>query len=228
MLSEVNQNDEVINAVPNVSDTEEMDKGDIAALAKIEALTNADFQNSSTVVSEGTYTDRLQFGTHGGSSTYFNKESSDTRFSVNDGVTGTMYVAKDQLTAMKEVFQNKISLKETDLENFYMGSVVTLKDLTVVQTSALLTRTNLKLHDLTTASRLVTQRLAEKAHAAGMDGIEYPSNVTTQPCYALWHNESSGNGIASTASQTPLSELLINGEEAADILVFKMNIPVEK
>ncbi|WP_258864005.1 hypothetical protein [Yersinia ruckeri] len=72
---------------------------------------------------------------------------------------------------MKEVLQNTLSMTESDLDNYIMADVVTLKDLKVVQSSALLAQTSIKLHDLTTSSRSVTQKLAEKAHAAGMDGL---------------------------------------------------------
>ena len=228
MSFEENQNDEVINAVPEDSNTEKLDENDILALAKIEALTTPTFQECSSLLPAKTTANRLQFGLHGGSSVYFNKEGSDTRFCVPGGKIGTIYLAENPLTAMKEVLQNTLSMTESDLDNYIMADVMTLKDLKIVQSSALLAQTSIKLHDLTTSSRSVTQKLAEKAHAAGMDGIEFVSNVTAQTCYAIWHNDPSGDGIATTASQTPLSRLTINGEEAADVLVYKLKIPVEE
>ena len=49
-----------------------------------------------------------------------------------------MYVAKTPDTAMKEVFQHKTGLRESDLDNYIMGTVVIEKDIRVLQVSKLI------------------------------------------------------------------------------------------
>ena len=89
-----------------------------------------------------------------------------------------MYVAKTPDTAMKEVFQHKTGLRESDLDNYIMGTVVIEKDIRVLQVSKLIKCSDLRLNDVTTSTRAVTHQLAEKVHSAGFDGMEFPSNVT--------------------------------------------------
>ncbi|MCV5675986.1 RES domain-containing protein, partial [Escherichia coli] len=63
---------------------------------------------------------------------------------------------------MKEVFQHKKGLRESDLDNYIMGKVIIEKDIRVLQVSKLIKSSDLTLHELTTATRAVTQLLAEK------------------------------------------------------------------
>jgi len=209
------------------SGTEYISTEIMAVLSKVEAIHDGDFNKCSVLIEKGCEKVRLQFGEHGGSSVFFNKEG-DTRFGLSDGVTGTLYLANDPPTAMKEVFQNKLSILESDLNNYYMGIVVIEKDLQVVDLAALISFTRLTLHDVTTAWRCVTQCIAKKACSAGQNGILFSSNVTTEKCLALWHHDPSGKGIASTKSQTRLSEFEYQGEATADILVDKLGISVEE
>ncbi|MBE8614811.1 RES domain-containing protein [Morganella morganii] len=129
---------------------------------------------------------------------------------------------------MKEVFQHKKGLRESDLNNYMMGTVVIEKDIRVLQVSKLIKSSDLTLHDVTTATRAVTHHLAEKVHSAGFGGMEFPSNVTGDPCLVLWHDNPAGTGLATTRSQTSLSQFEYQGKEAADILVYELGIPVEE
>lgn len=224
MSYEENQNDEVINTETNVPEVEKLDKADLESYTKLEALSLDDLKGC--VVELDIFVGhRLQPGTHGGSSCFFNL-SGDTRFCVNDGVIGTMYIAEDEITAMKEVFQGTDVISPSEFQNYYMGHVVTEKKVKILSISELLIRTNIKLRDLTSSSRFVTQSFARKVREAGMDGIEYASNVSSKTCYALWHDDPSGKGLIHTVTQTSLSDLKINSREAADILVYDMKVAI--
>lgn len=226
LKSGVNLNDEV-NQTVGTSVNADMNEQDVAALNKIEKLQDERLKRDGVTVPSGTEVSRLQYGSHGGSSVFFNRNGEDCRYSLNDGVNGSMYVAYTPDTAMKEVFQHKKGLKESDLDNYMMGAVVIEKDINVLQVSKLIKGSDLTLHDVTTATRAVTQRLAEKVHSAGFDGMEFPSNVTGDPCLVLWCADPVGVGMATTRSQTSLSQFEYQGKEAADILVYDLGIPVE-
>lgn len=223
----VAQNDEV-NQRTETSDIPEMSEIDKAACEKIQQLQDVTFHQSAKSYRAEMAKHRLQFGDHGGSNVFFNRNGKDYRYSLTDGVTGTMYVADSPLTAMKEVFQNKKGLKESELDNFYLGTVVIEKDIKVVDVTALVRHSSLTLHDVTTADRRVTQFLAQRIRAAGFDGMEFLSNVTGGECVALWHDDPSGQGFAHTGTQTRLSDCAFDGQEAADILVYELGIPVDE
>ena len=205
-----------------------MNEQDKTALEKIGQLQDDMFQQCGEIVAAGTETYRLQPGDHGGSNVFFNRNGKDYRFSLTDGENGLMYLARAPDTAMKEVFQNKTGLKESDLDNYFMGTVIIERDVKVLQVTTLIKKSGVTLHDLTTATRDVTRLLAKKVHSAGFDGMEFLSNVTGESCLVLWHGEPSGAGLATTRDQTRLSEFKHGGQEAADILVYRLGIPVEE
>ncbi|MGF7636691.1 RES family NAD+ phosphorylase [Klebsiella pneumoniae] len=206
--SGVNPNDEV-NQTVETSLNAGMNEQDVASLDKIGKLQDEQLQRCGMTVPSGTEVFRLQLGSHGGSSVFFNRNGEDCRYSLNDGENGSMYVAKTPDTAMKEVFQHKT-------------------DIRVLQVSKLIKCSDLRLNDVTTSTRAVTHQLAEKVHSAGFDGMEFPSNVTSDPCLVLWHDDPAGTGMAITRSQTSLSQFEYQGKEAADILVYDLGIPVEE
>ncbi|WP_017891069.1 RES family NAD+ phosphorylase [Serratia sp. S4] len=224
---EVNQNDEV-NQLTETSGNMCANKQDEAALAIIRPLQDATLLDNSGYVDAGKLTYRLQRGAHGGNSVFFNRNGADFRYSLTDGVTGSMYLAFDPLTPMKEVFQGKKSLGESDLDIHYIGQVVIEKDVRVLLVKHLVRSTPLTINHVTTGTRAVTQLLAEKARAAGLDGILFTSNVTGEDCLVLWHDDVAGTGMAVTRSQTRLTDFEYNGQEAADILVYSLGIPVDE
>jgi hypothetical protein len=138
-----------------------------------------------------------------------------------------MYVAKTPDTAMKEVFQHKTGLRESDLDNYIMGTVVIEKDIRVLQVSKLIKCSDLRLNDVTTSTRAVTHQLAEKVHSAGLMEWSF-RQMSPDPCLVLWHDDPAGTGMAITRSQTSLSQFEYQGKEAADILVYDLGIPVEE
>ena len=227
LKSGVNLNDEV-NQTVETSVNAGMNEQDVAALDKIGKLQDKQLQRCKMTYPSGTKVFRLQPGSHDGSSVFFNRNGGDNRYSLNDGVNGSMYVALTPDTAMKEVFQHKKGLRESDLNNYMMGIVVTENDIEVLQVSKLIKSTDLTLHDVTTTTRAVTHHLAEKVHSAGFGGMEFPSNVTSDPCLVLWYDDPSGTGLVTTQSQTSLSQFEYQGKEAADILVYDLGIPVEE
>lgn len=222
-----NPNDEVNQSV-NTSENTVMSEQDEAVLAKIAKLPEELFSKCEKLVGKGTETYRLQQESHDGNSVFFNQNGQDCRYNLVDGETGSMYLAETPETALKEVFQNKKGLKESDLEGYYMGVVALDKDVKVLQVDELIKNSGITVNDVTTSTRSVTQELARKVHKAGFDGMKYRSNVTSEPCLVLWHNEPSGKGVATTRKQTCLSELDWDGRETADILVNDLGIPVEE
>lgn len=225
--SGVNLNDDA-NQTVETSANAGMSEKDLAAMAFIRQLQIEQLLGCGIDIKAGKAMYRLQPGSYGGTSVFFNRDGEDYRFSLTDGIYGSMYLAYDPETSMKEVFQKKKSLRESDLDNYYMGTVVIEKDVKILQVALLLRRTVLTLHDVTTGARAVTQLLAEMARAAGFDGMEYLSNVTSESCLVLWHDDPAGTGMAATHSQTRLSDFVHAGKEAADILVYNLGIPVEE
>lgn len=206
-----------------------MSEHDKAVLAKIAQLPDALFSKCEQTVEKGTKTYRLQYESHGGNSVFFNQDGQDCRYNLVDGTTtGAMYLAESPETALKEVFQNKKGLKESDLAKYYMGVIVLEKDMKVLQIQALIKASRLTLNDVTTSTRAVTQQLARRVHKAGFDGMYYPSNVTGEECLVLWHHKPSGEGVATTLEQTCLSDYELDGRETADILVDDLGISVEE
>ncbi|MBO2006559.1 hypothetical protein J4732_01170 [Serratia marcescens] len=104
--SGVNPNDEV-NQTVETSLNAGMNEQDVASLDKIGKLQDEQLQRCGMTVPSGTEVFRLQLGSHGGSSVFFNRNGEDCRYSLNDGENGSMYVAKTPDTAMKEVFSIK-------------------------------------------------------------------------------------------------------------------------
>jgi len=226
LKSEVNLNDEV-NQTAEASENANLNAQDVTTSDKIEDLHDEQLQKFGKTVRSQTETYRLQEGDHGGNSVFFNLNGKDFRYSLDDGVNGSMYLAYAPDTAMKEVFQNKKGLRESDLDRYVMGIVAIEKDIHVLDVGRLVKGGQLTLNDVTTSTRAVTQKLAKKVHSAGFDGMEFPSNVTGDPCLVVWHNVPDGTGMATTKSQTILSDFKYQDKEAADILVDDLGIPVE-
>lgn len=101
-----NLNDDT-NQTAEASENAGMNEQDKIALDKIGKLQGAQFQHCEMTETAGTELFRLQVGSHGGSSVFFNRNGTDCRYSLNDGVNGSMYLARTPDTAMKEVFQHK-------------------------------------------------------------------------------------------------------------------------
>lgn len=205
-----------------------MSEQDQEAMAIISQLQVEQLLGCSIDIKAGKAFYRLQPGSYGGTSVYFNLNGEDYRYSLTDGINGSMYLAYGPKTALKEVFQKKKSLRESDLNNYYMGTVTIEKDVKILQVKQLLSKTGLTLNHVTTATRAVTQLLAATARAAGFDGMEYLSNVTGEDCLVLWHDKVAGAGMAVTHNQTCLSNFNYDDKDAADILVYDLNIPVEE
>lgn len=222
------KHDDDVNLATGQEAGPEQSAQDTVTLGKINALTGTVLRSCSSPLPAGSSMYRLQEGEHGGNSAFFNRNGSDTRYGLSDGENGTMYAAVQPRTAMKEVFQKSKGMTESDLERYVMGNLVTEREIRLLQTSQLVTKTDVTLHELTTASRQVTQALATQAHAAGLNGIEFASNVTTETCYALWHDDPGGSGMARTQAQVRLSEFEHQGRDAAEILTFELGIPVEE
>ncbi|OBU03390.1 hypothetical protein [Morganella psychrotolerans] len=87
--SEGNLNNDV-----NQSENTAMNEQDEAVLSKIEKLPETLFNKCEKLVGKGTETYRLQHGSHNGNSIFFNQNGQDYRYSVVDGKTGSMYLAK--------------------------------------------------------------------------------------------------------------------------------------
>ncbi|ECF9075011.1 RES domain-containing protein, partial [Salmonella enterica] len=85
-----NLNDDT-NQTVEASENAGMNEQDKIALDKIGKLQGAQFQHCEMTETAGTELFRLQVGSHGGSSVFFNRNGTDCRYSLNDGVNGSMY-----------------------------------------------------------------------------------------------------------------------------------------
>ena len=194
---------------------------------KIESLHDTTLKSCTVTLPTESVLYRVQDGNYSGNCVYFNTDGLNTRFGLNDGKTGTMYVAKEAPTALKEVFKG-MSIKESDLKNYYNGTVVTTKELNILDVNQLVRKTGITMHDVTTSSRCDTQSLAKKVRAAGFDGILFQSNVTSDACIALWHTPGNSAGIARTGTLSQLSSFRDgNGQSAASILINDLGISVD-
>ena len=82
--SGVNPNDEV-NQTVETSLNAGMNEQDVASLDKIGKLQDEQLQRCGMTVPSGTEVFRLQLGSHGGRSVFFNRNGEDCRYSLNDG-----------------------------------------------------------------------------------------------------------------------------------------------
>lgn len=225
MTHEESQNQDKILSAPKSDASNDSSKSDFCR--KIESLRNTTLESCTVTQPTESVLYRVQDGNYGGNCVHFNTNGSDTRFGLNDGQNGTMYVAKEAPTALKEVFQG-MSIKESDLKNYYIGTVVTTKELNILDVKQLVRKTGITMNDVTTSSRCDTQSLAKKVRAAGFDGILFPSNVTSDDCIALWHTPGNNADIARTGKLSQLSSFHDeNGQSAASILINDLGIPVD-
>jgi hypothetical protein len=191
----------------------------------IEAIAIHQIESSiDTLVSESQYY-RSQKGEHGGSGVFFNPEGGHTRYGLTDGNKGSLYVADDPNTSMKELLQNTPFIEVADLDEYYIARLVTEKKLKVVDITKLAPKTSITANQLTDGDYKTTQKLAKKLspHA---DGLMYVSNVTLKPCLVLWNNEKSGADVIRTEECTMFSQFEHEGRKAEDILVEDLNILV--
>ncbi|MCD9550760.1 RES domain-containing protein [Photobacterium carnosum] len=192
---------------------------------QIEALTISKITASIILYPKNSKSYRLQLGDHNGSGVFFNPNGDHTRFGLMDGTNGSLYIAETPRTSMKEVFQEIPAIEVTDLDKYHMATLITEKDLQIVDLSRLAPKIPAKTHDVTSSNYKITQTIAKKIspHA---DGLRYISNVTLEPCFVLWNKDPLGKGVIRTKELTPLSMFEYNGELAEDILVNDLDIPV--
>jgi hypothetical protein len=191
----------------------------------IEAITTHQIESSTkTLVNESQYY-RSQEGEHGGSGVFFNPDGQHTRYGLTDGNKGSLYVADDPNTSMKELLQNIPFIEVADLDKYHIARLVTEKELKVVDITKLAPKISITANQLTDGDYKTTQKLAKKLslHA---DGLMYVSNVTLKSCLVLWHAEKSGRGVIRTEECTMFSKFEHNGSKAEDILVNDLDILV--
>ncbi|WP_243464938.1 RES family NAD+ phosphorylase [Photorhabdus temperata] len=180
---------------------------------------------SIILISVGTVFYRLQEGEHGGNGVFFNLYGAHTRYGLTNGTDGNLYLANSPRTSMKEVFQRLPAITDRELDGYHMATLVTEKDLHIVDITRLAPKMHITAHQLTGSDYRLTQQLAAKLspHA---NGLAYVSNVTLEPCIVLWHNDPSGKGVIRTVELKVLREFEYEGESAEDILVNDLDIPV--
>ncbi|NHB91126.1 RES family NAD+ phosphorylase [Photorhabdus cinerea] len=192
---------------------------------KINTLTIDKITQSIITISAGTVFYRLQEGEHAGSGVFFNHNGEHSRYGLTNGSNGSLYLANSPRTSMKEVFQNLPAITDRELDEYHMVTLVTEKDLRVVDITLLAPKMHVTAHQPTGTDYRNTQKLAAKLlpHA---NGLVYMSNVTLEPCVVLWHNDPSGKGVIHTAELKVLRDFEYEGEIAEDILVNDLDIPV--
>ncbi|CAQ84430.1 MULTISPECIES: RES family NAD+ phosphorylase [Photorhabdus] len=196
-----------------------------SVIKKINTLTIDKITQSIIIISAGTVFYRLQEGEHGGSGVFFNHNGEHSRYGLTNGSNGSLYLANSPRTSMKEVFQNLPAITDRELDEYHMATLVTEKDLRVVDITRLAPKMHVTAHQLTGVDYRDTQKLAAQLlpHA---NGLSYMSNVTLEPCIVLWHNDPSGKGVIRTAELKVLRDFEYEGEIAEDILVNDLDIPV--
>jgi len=193
---------------------------------KIEALTTATIKKSSIILSKNTKIYRLQKGEYNGNGVFFNTVGEFSRYGLNNGVKGSLYSAFTPRTSIKEVFKANPFISRDDLNTYYMGTLVTEQDLTIVDITKLLPKTHITTHQLTSCDYTITQKLAKKL-AENADGFIFLSNVTSEKCLVLWHDDiSSETSIVRTEKLTVFSKFKFKGKIAEDILVEDLDISV--
>ena len=192
---------------------------------KIETLTTTKIKDSLVDYLPKSQSYRLQEGKHGGSGVFFNPEGENTRYGLTDGKKGSLYVANAPRTSMKEVFQKLPAIKVSDLDNYYMATLETEKNLKVVDVTRLAPKMHVTANELTGDNYKITQKLADKL-SSHSDGLMYVSKVTLETCLVLWHDDPSGKGLIRTKEFAALSEFEFDGKTAEDILVEDLDIPV--
>ncbi|KOY63141.1 hypothetical protein AM629_04320 [Photorhabdus heterorhabditis] len=192
---------------------------------KINTLTIDKITQSIIIISAGTIFYRLQEGEYGGNGVFFNHNGEHTRYGLTKGLNGSLYLANSPRTSMKEVFQNLPAITDRELDEYYMATLVTEKDLRVVDITQLAPKMHVTAHQLTGTDYRDTQKLAAQLlpHA---NELAYMSNVTLEPCIVLWHNDPSGKGVIRTAELTVLRDFEYEGQIAEDILVNDLDIPI--
>ncbi|PQQ40598.1 RES domain-containing protein [Photorhabdus luminescens] len=192
---------------------------------QLATLTIDKITQSIIIISVGTIFYRLQEGEHGGNGVFFNRDGEHTRYGLTNGTVGNLYLANSPRTSMKEVFQRLPAITDRELDGYHMATLVTEKELRIVDITRLAPKMHITAHQLTGTDYRITQQLAAKLspHA---DGLAYMSNVTLEPCIVLWHDDPSGKGMIRTEELKVLREFEHEGEIAEDILVNDLDIPV--
>ncbi|EQC01125.1 hypothetical protein B738_06074 [Photorhabdus temperata subsp. temperata M1021] len=205
--------------------TKSEENPDSVTKKQIDTLTIDKIMQSIILISVGTVFYRLQEGEHGGNGVFFNLYGAHTRYGLTNGTDGNLYLANSPRTSMKEVFQRLPAITDRELDGYHMATLVTEKDLHIVDITRLAPKMHITAHQLTGSDYRLTQQLAAKLspHA---NGLAYVSNVTLEPCIVLWHNDPSGKGVIRTVELKVLREFEYEGESAEDILVNDLDIPV--
>nr|WP_255567295.1 MULTISPECIES: RES family NAD+ phosphorylase [unclassified Photorhabdus] len=192
---------------------------------QFDTLTVDKITQSIIIISASTVFYRLQEGKHGGNGVFFNRDGGHTRYGLTNGIDGNLYLASSPRTSMKEVFQRLPAITDRELDGYHMATLVTEKDLRIVDITRLAPKMHITAHQLTGTDYRITQQLAAKLspHA---DGLAYVSNVTLEPCTVLWHDVPSGKDVIHTEELKVLREFEYEGEIAEDILVNDLDIPV--
>lgn len=191
----------------------------------IESITTNQITSSIDKIASGSKYYRSQEDEHEGSGVFFNPDGEHTRYGLTGVDKGSLYVAEDPKTSMKELLQKIPFITVADLDKYHMTTLVTERELKVVDISKLAPKISMTTHQLTDGDYTATQKLAEKlsSHA---DGLKYISNVTFKPCLVLWNKDKSGKGVIRTEKCEMFSKFEYNGELAENILVNELDILV--
>ncbi|RAT10780.1 MULTISPECIES: RES family NAD+ phosphorylase [Lonsdalea] len=169
---------------------------------------------------------KVQDGLYDGNGVFFNLRSLN-RFSLSDQSKGTIYLGDSPYTALKESFQGEEFIEPGDLERYYMAEIEISHPLKVIDLKLLAQHLNVSVADLMGPSMIYPQtQILATAMSKHVDGCEYLSRHTGDPCLVLWSDKTDGGGMLSTKSVTPLSCYQYKGKTAKQILEEKCNIRI--
>ncbi len=169
---------------------------------------------------------RLQDNFYGGNGVFFNKDpKKESRYAIPDRSKGAFYVTAMPLTACAEMYKGENFIDLEDYNKNCMAIVTAVRDLSVIDLTALAPLLHVPLGELMGGDYRNTQALAAilSKHA---DGLEYLSCMTGQRCTVFWCGDTSGEGVIATKSVKRLSDFQFNGLSARDMLRDQLDIRI--
>ncbi|EOV8839295.1 RES family NAD+ phosphorylase [Cronobacter dublinensis] len=170
---------------------------------------------------------KVQPGFFSGNGVHFNFNSNN-RFSLKDKSKGVLYLALTPQTALKESFQEEVTIDLQDLKIYCMAELQATRNLKIFDVRALALLLKIPVGDLMGPKEPVyphTQQLAQLL-AQYADGMLYLSRHTGKECIVLWSDSVNGGGCLDTKSVISLNEYSHNGKSAKQILKSELNIGV--
>lgn len=169
---------------------------------------------------------RLQDNFYDGNGVFFNKDPKrESRYAIPDRSKGTFYVTAVPVTACAEMYKGERFIDLEDFTKNCMAIVTAVRDLSIIDLTALAPLLHVPLGELMGGNYRNTQMLAAIL-SKHVDGLEYLSCMTGQCCTVFWCEDSSGAGLITTKSVKRLSDFQHEGVSARDMLRDHLDIRI--